>query len=87
MAIKQTLKMSQMETKGVESDIVRQEEDNQLLAEQLERLQSEYNRIEDMKFDVAARLDDKFLQKQMVCFCVCDLCVCMYGCREIVLSV
>jgi hypothetical protein len=39
---------------------------SQTLAKQLEHMQGEYNRIEDIKFDVAAKLDEKFLQKQMV---------------------
>lgn len=66
LALKQTLKQTQAEVKNVDADVAKQEADNQILAEQLERLQGEYNRIEDIKFDVAAKLDEQFLQKQMV---------------------
>lgn len=65
LALRQALKQSQTEMRTVDAEIARQESDNQMLAEQLERMQSEYNRIEDIKFDVAAKLDEKFLQKQM----------------------
>jgi chromosome segregation ATPase len=65
MALQQTIKQTQTEMRGVDADISRQESDNQMLAEQLERMQTEYNRIEDIKFDVASKLDEKFLQKQM----------------------
>eukprot|EP00455_Lapot_gusevi_P048339 TRINITY_DN6659_c0_g3_i1.p1 TRINITY_DN6659_c0_g3~~TRINITY_DN6659_c0_g3_i1.p1 ORF type:complete len:906 (-),score=334.81 TRINITY_DN6659_c0_g3_i1:228-2891(-) len=65
MTLKSELQQVTKEGRQVESEIVRQEEENQALAEQLDKFQSEYNMIEDSKFEVAAKLDDKYLQKQM----------------------
>ena len=66
LALKQAVKQTQTETRQADAEVARQELDNQTLAQQLEHMQGEYNRIEDIKFDVAAKLDEKFLQKQMV---------------------
>lgn len=60
------MKKNEQEMALVDADVEKQEKLNQELLSQVEKLQAEYNKLEDRKIDLIARIDDAYLQKQAV---------------------
>jgi hypothetical protein len=65
LALKTELQTTNKESRRVVEDIAKQEEQNGVLAEELEKQQQVYNTIEDGRVTLAARLDDAAFKKAM----------------------